>query len=77
VPPPSAIDTSRASPSRSTDSASAITRASTQPPIVTLPRMRPPSPTHIFAPSFLGVVPRAPTSVAIATRRSRERSAAS
>jgi hypothetical protein len=53
-----------------TSSASAITSASTQPPIVTEPRMRPPSPTHIFAPSFRGVVPWVLTRVARAARPS-------
>src|SRR6185369_259901 len=62
------ISTSRDSDDDKTRSDSAITRASTQPPIVTDPRMRPASPTHIFAPSRFGPVPRVATSVAIATR---------
>src|SRR5437868_5374582 len=60
----------RDSPPPSTPSDSARTRASTQPPMVTEPSTRPPSPTHILAPSFFGVAPRVATSVAIATRRS-------
>src|SRR6185369_11176313 len=62
------ISTSRDSDDDKTCSDSAITRASTQPPIVTDPRIRPASPTHIFAPSRFGPVPRVATSVAIATR---------
>src|SRR5438270_3846561 len=58
------------SPLASTPSDSARTRASTQPPMVTEPSTRPPSPTHILAPSFFGVAPRVATRVAIATRRS-------
>src|SRR5262245_29463220 len=50
-----------------TSADSSMTCASTQPPIVTDPRMRPPSPTTILAPSFLGVVPRVFTRVATAT----------
>src|SRR5262249_15676058 len=46
---------------------SSMTCASTQPPMVTDPRMRPPSPTTILAPSFRGVVPRVLTKVATAT----------
>src|SRR5215467_14500946 len=47
---------------------SSITSASAQPPIVTAPSMRPCALTHIFAPSFFGLVPRVATSVAMATR---------
>src|ERR1043165_4912614 len=65
---PSLISTSRDLNDESACSDSAITRASTQPPIVTDPRMRPSSPTHIFAPSRFGLVPRVATSVAMATR---------
>ena len=46
-----------------------MTRASTQPPIVTEPKMLPSSPTNIFVPSLRGVVPTVRTSVAIVARR--------
>ena len=64
-------------PSVRTRSLSSTTRASTHPPIVTAPRIRPRSPTHILAPAFRGVVPCVPTSVAITTRPSVARSASS
>ena len=51
----------------STSADSSITCASTQPPMVTEPSTRPPSPTSIFAPSFRGVVPRVFTRVATVT----------
>ena len=44
-----------------------MTWASTQPPMVTEPSTRPPSPTSILAPSLRGVVPRVLTRVATAT----------
>src|SRR5882724_7557300 len=58
----------------STEAASSITWASTQPPMVTEPRTRPPSPTSIWAPSLRGVVPRVFTRVASATFPSDRRS---
>src|SRR5215470_3496785 len=57
-----------------TEADSSITWASTQPPMVTEPRTRPPSPTSILAPSFRGVVPRVFTRVARATLPSAFRS---
>ena len=51
-----------------TSVARSITRASTQPPIVTEPKIAPSSPTNIFVPSLRGVVPCVPTSVAITAR---------
>src|SRR5262245_25201648 len=57
-----------------TEADSSITWASTQPPMVTEPRTRPPSPTSILAPSFRGVVPRVFTRVARATLPSALRS---
>jgi hypothetical protein len=68
---PRSMSTSRGSPPARTASAASITRASMQPPMVTDPRRRPSPPTHIFAPSLRGVVPRVSTSVASATRASR------
>src|SRR5262245_36545792 len=65
---PSLTESSRDSKDASAFSDSSITCASTHPPMVTAPSMRPCSLTHILAPSFLGLVPRVATSVAIATR---------
>src|SRR5258706_11943964 len=45
-----------------------MTRASTQPPMVTEPKTSPFSPTNIFVPSLRGVVPRVRTRVAMAAR---------
>jgi hypothetical protein len=52
-----------------TSSACSITRASTQPPMVTDPRTVPPLPTSMVAPAFFGVTPFAATSVASAAGR--------
>ena len=65
---PRFISSSRGRMVLSTSSDSSITCASTQPPMVTEPSTRPPSPTNILAPSLRGVVPRVLTSVATATR---------
>ena len=54
----------------STSADCSMTWASTQPPIVTEPSTRPPSPTTILAPSLRGVVPRVLTRVATVTRGS-------
>jgi hypothetical protein len=47
-----------------TSSDAPITWASTHPPIVTDPMIRPSAPTHIRAPSLRGLVPSVLTSVA-------------
>src|SRR5438128_2685434 len=48
--------------------ACSMTRASTQPPMVTEPKIAPPSPTNIFVPSLRGVAPVVRTRVAIVAR---------
>src|SRR5438105_3826099 len=58
----------------STSPACSMTRASTQPPMVTEPKIAPPSPTNIFVPSLRGVVPAVRTSVAIVARVPARRS---
>src|SRR5256885_3440602 len=65
---PSCISSRRGVAAARTAAACSMTRASTQPPMVTEPKTLPSSPTNIFAPSLRGVVPRVRTRVAMAAR---------
>src|SRR5438445_11544973 len=65
---PSCNSNRRGFEERSTSSACSMTLASPQPPIVTDPKIAPPSPTNIFVPSLRGVVPIVRMSVAIVER---------